>query len=128
MSTVLENPIVIDDATAKGSFLKALFSFDRFVTVPIVKFVFYIGTALILLLTIGGGLYMTLWRVYLAYEYYHAFSGLLSDIFYIIFQAVVAIVSCVMGILLLRLYCEFILAIFKINENLQAMRNRETSV
>ena len=127
---MMPNPIAAENPAAKTSFLKGLFGFDNFIADRLVKIIYAVGAALILLVTIGGGLLLALTGLYKTYHFYYSFpeyssfSGVISSLFFIVLQALTAIVACVLGILLLRLYCELILAIFKINENLQVLRNR----
>ena len=126
MSSAIQNP------TAKPSFLKGLLNFDEFITARLVKIVYVVGLILIPLITIGGGILVALSSLYALYSVYellhYSFATVLVQLFFIILQLVVAVVACVLGILLLRLYCEFVMVIFKINENLQALRNRNAQI
>jgi hypothetical protein len=118
--------------TARSSFLKGLLNFDEFITARLVKIVYVVGLVLIPLITIGGGVLVALSSLYALYSVYellhYSFATVLVQLFLIILQLVVSVVVCVLGILLLRLYCEFVMVIFKINENLQVLRNRNAQI
>lgn len=120
----------IQNSTAKTSFLKGFLNFDEFITARLVKIVYVVGLVLIPLVTIGGGLVVALGGLYAIFGMmqYLTFANVVTQLFAILIQLIVSIVACVLGILLLRLYCEFIMVIFKINENLQALRNRNAQV
>lgn len=120
----------IQDATTKTSFLKGFFNFDEFITARVVKIIYIVGLVLIPLVTIGGGLVVALGGLYAMFGMmqYLTFATVVTQLFLIILQLIVSVVGCVLGILLLRLYCEFIMVIFKINENLQALRNGNTQI
>ena len=116
----------IQDVTAKTSFLKRFFNFDEFITARLVKIVYIIGLVLIPLVTIGGGLVVAVGGLFalISMMQYLTFASVVTQLFLLLLQLLFAVVACVLGILLLRLYCEFIMVIFKINENLQAVRDR----
>lgn len=118
------------DPTAKTSFLKRFFNFDEFITARLVKIVYFIGVVLIPLVTIGAGVMVALGGLYALFSMmqYLTFASVVTQLFLIILQMIVSVVACVLGILLLRLYCEFIMVIFKINENLQALRERNAQI
>jgi hypothetical protein len=120
----------IQDATRKTSFLKGFFNFDEFITARVVKIIYIVGLVLIPLVTIGGGVVVALGGLaaMFAMMQYLTFANAVTQIFLIIVQLIASLVACVLGILLLRLYCEFIMVIFKINEHLQALRNRNTQI
>ena len=120
----------IQNANAKTSFVKRFFSFDEFITVRLVKVVYVIGLVLIPLITIGGGLVVALGGLFalISMMQYLTFAGVATQLFLLLLQLVISVIACVLGILLLRLYCEFIMVIFKINENLQDLRDRNAQV
>lgn len=124
MTTATEIP------TAKTSFLKGFFTFDEFITARVVKIIYIVGLVLIPLVTIGGGLVVALGGLsaMFAMMQYLTFVTAVTQLFLIIVQLIASLVACVLGILMLRLYCEFIMVIFKINENLQALRNRNAQI
>ncbi len=118
------------NANAKTSFLKRFFNFDEFITARLVKIVYIIGLVLIPLVTIGGGLVVAVGGLFalISMMQYLTFATAVTQLFFLLLQLVFAVLACVLGILLLRLYCEFIMVIFKINENLQALRDRNAHV
>jgi hypothetical protein len=120
----------IQDATTKTSFVKGFFNFDEFITARLVKIVYIVGLVLIPLVTIGGGLVVALGGLFalFAMMQYLTFANVVTQLFLLLLQLVISVVACVLGILLLRLYCEFIMVIFKINENLQTLRNRNAQI
>jgi len=120
----------IQDATTKTSFLKGFFNFDEFITARVVKIIYIVGLVLIPLVTIGGGLVVALGGLFamFAMMQYLTFATVVTQLLLIIVQLIVSVVACVLGILLLRLYCEFIMVIFRINENLQALRDRNAQI
>jgi len=120
----------IQTPTAKTSFLRGFFNFDELITARVVKIIYVVGLVLIPIVTIGGGVVVALGGLYamVAMMQYLTFANAVTQIFLIIVQLIAAVVACVVGILLLRLYCEFIMVIFKINENLQALRNRNAQI
>ena len=120
----------VQDATTKTSFLKGFFNFDEFITARVVKIIYIVGLVLIPLVTIGGGVVVALGGLaaMFAMMQYLTFANAVTQLFLIIVQLIASVVACVLGILLLRLYCEFIMVIFKINEHLQVLRNRNTQI
>lgn len=120
----------IQDATGKTSFLKGFLNFEEFITARVVKIIYIVGLVLIPLVTIGGGLVVALGGLsaMFAMMQYLTFATAVTQLFLIIVQLIASVVACVLGILFLRLYCEFIMVIFKINENLQALRNRNAQI
>lgn len=122
MTPAMENTIGIQNSKTSASFLSGLFSFDNFITARLVKILYTVGVALILLATVGGGLIMTLGGLYAMFSY--GGSGMFGQFFGIVFRLIGLLIGGALGILVLRLYCEFLMVIFKINENLQFMRDR----
>jgi hypothetical protein len=120
----------IQEATRKTSFLKGFFNLDEFITARVVKVIYVVGLVLIPLVTIGGGLVVALGGLsaMVAMMKYLTFATAVTQLFLIIVQLIASVVACVLGILLLRLYCEFVMVIFKINENLQALRNQNAQM
>ena len=118
------------DATTKTSFLKGFFNFDEFITARVVKIIYFVGLVLIPLVTIGGGVVVALGGLFaiVGMMQYYTFTTVVTQLFIIIVQLIASVVGCVLGILLLRLYCEFVMVIFKINENLQILRNRNAEI
>jgi len=127
MTPSIENPASSLDTTNKPSFLKGFFNFDQFITVRLVKIVYVIGFVLIVLATMVscalaayGGLDLIISKT----SWSPLFENLLRPLFYMAVSIVYYIAAGVLALLLLRLYCEFIMVIFKINENLQGLRNQ----
>lgn len=120
----------IQDATKRTSFLKGFLNFEEFITVRVVKIIYIVGLVLIPLVTIGGGIVVALGGLVamVGMMNYLTFTTVVTQLFLIIVQLIASLVACVLGILLLRLYCEFIMVIFKINENLQALRNQNAQI
>jgi hypothetical protein len=120
----------IETPTAKTSLLKRFFNFDEFITARLVRIVYIVGLVLIPLVTIGGGLVMALGGLAALFSMmqYLTFANVVTQLLLLLLQLIISIVACVLGILLLRLYCEFIMVIFKINENLQALRDRNAQI
>lgn len=101
------------------SFWKRLLNFDEFITHHLIKVIYLIGMILILLITVGSGGLTALGSLFVALSSF-SFGAILAALFFLI----ISIVSGALGILLLRVYCELFMVVFKINENLQAIRNR----
>src|SRR5688572_8167319 len=101
----------IQDPTTKTSFLKGFFNFDEFITARLVKIVYIVGLVLIPLVTIGGGVVVALGGLsaMFAMMQYLTFATAVTQLFLVIVQLVASVVACVVGILLLRLYCEFVM-------------------
>lgn len=117
-------------ANPKTSFLRGFFNLDEFITTRVVKIIYIVGLVLIPLVTIGGGVVVALGGLaaMFAMMQYLTFANAVTQVFLIIVQLIASVVACVVGILLLRLYCEFVMVIFKINENLQALLNRNAQI
>ena len=81
-----------------------LLKFDRMITPTIIQIIFYIGLAV----AVVGGLAMIL-------------MGLLSD-FGGGSMVFMGLLYLVLGPIAARIYCEILIVIFKIHENLAAMR------
>ncbi len=115
---------------AKTSLLKRLLNFDEFITARLVRIVYIIGLVLIPLVTIGGGLVVAVGGLAALFSMmqYLTFASVVTQLLLLLLQLIISIVACVLGVLLLRLYCEFIMVIFKINENLQALRDRNAHI
>ena len=127
--SVMPKPVAVQNSAAIVSFLRGFFSFDTFIIPGLLKVVYIIGVILIPIYTIGGGV---LGALYAFYYWYNTASAYAPTFFEVvkssIWAIVIGIVMCLLGILLLRLYCELLMVIFKINENLQAMRNQDVRV
>lgn len=100
---------------AGASFLQNFFNFDSLITTRVIKIVYMLGLVLIPLIMIGGVLATTLFALMAG-----AGAGVLAIGFV---QVIVAVIASLLAILMLRIYCEFIIVVFKINENLQGIRS-----
>jgi hypothetical protein len=98
------------------SFWNRFLNFDEFITGGLLKIVYIIGVALVLLVTVGGGGFTALGLIALNSNSLGAAMGAL-------FFFILSLVGGGLGLLLWRVYCELIMVIFKINENLQALRD-----
>lgn len=117
MTPTMENSGIMPNSGAKSSALASFFNFDTFITARVIKVIYIIGLVLIPLGTIGSSAAMFLFLLFNG-------GGGAGTIMRGFFQLAVSVVASLLGILLLRIYCEFIMVIFKINENLQIVRNR----
>ena len=119
----------IQNTTTKTSFLKGFFGFNEFITERIIKVFYIVGLVLILLSTLGGILMPGLEFLY-AHNYMDAILRFrfIGELLFFILQIIGFVAVGLLSILLLRLFCEFALVIFKINENLQVIRNQNTQV
>lgn len=120
----VQNPNALPKTSAKTSFLRSFFSFDEFITARIVKVFYTIGLLLILLAAVSG-----IGSTALAFLYAHNYLDaimrfpFIGELVYFILQIAGFIAVGALSILLLRLFCEFILVIFRINDNLQILRS-----
>lgn len=128
MTPVIEQTSAIQNPAAKPSFLKGFFNFDNFITVRLVKIVYVLGFVLIVLATmvscalaVYGGLDIIISKT----SWFPLFENLLRPLFNMVLSIVYYVVAGVLALLLLRLYSEFLMVIFKINENLQGLRNQK---
>ena len=91
-----------------------LFQWDRFITPTIIKTFYWLAIALIILFGISG-IFSGL--AAMAISPFGGFILLLSSI-----------AGVIVGIVFSRIAAEFILIVFRINEHLGAIRNREPSL
>lgn len=98
-------------------FLKRFLNFDEFITIRLLKIIYLVGAILILLGTVGVGGLTALGGLFVAISSF-SFGGILTALFFFI----LSLISGVFGLLILRVYCELIMVIFKINDNLQTIR------
>ena len=124
MTPVIEQPITIQNPITKTSLLKGFLNFNEFIGARLVKIIYVVGFVLIVLGIMGGVLLSSAGLLYKAIDTYRSFEVFVTVLVSIVFYLIGAIVLSVLGILLLRLYCEFLLTIFKINENIQGLRNK----
>ncbi len=112
------NEFSIKDA----SFWKNFLSFDRFITGSVLKIIYLIVAGLIILATIVGG-FVYLGALFVAIANFSLGAVLTALLLFVVNLAVGALL-----LLILRVYCEFIMVIFKINENLQTIRDRNEQI
>lgn len=122
MTPTIENTDLIQQTTANASSSGDFFSFDKFITTRLVKIIFVVGISLILSATLVGAV-PTLFAALDIFGHTSMSNGL-SVLFFALLKIVTMVIGSLLAILLLRIYCEFIIVIFKINENLQIIRNR----
>ena len=120
---VIQDQIAVENSIAKKSFVRKFFAFDEFITARVLKIVYILGSVLIVLYTI----------VQLATGLYMAFDALsrkfsIENVFSILVNLLSVIAVGLLALLALRLYCEFMMVIFKIYESLQAVRNRNVQI
>lgn len=118
MTPTYENAIPTAQTTlAKSSLIGSLFSFDRFITPTIIKIIYIIGLVIIPLAMIGSVLAMFLFAVVKG-----AGAAFILPAFV---QLIVGIITSLLAILMLRIYCECVSVIFKIKEDLQILKRKE---
>jgi len=120
---VIQDPIAVENSISNKSFVRKFFAFDEFITARLLKVVYILGSVLIVLYTIvqlATGLYVGILALSNNFHI-EKFPGILANLLFFIAVGILAL-------LVLRLYCEFIMVIFKIYENLQAVRNRNGKV
>ncbi len=122
-TTATTDPIVGDNPLVKTPFLRRFFAFDEFITARILKIVYILGSVLIVLYTL----------VQLATVLYIGFQSLTMKFHIEKFPGIIGgllfyIIVGVFALLVLRLYCEFMMVIFKIYENLRTMRSGNVQV
>jgi hypothetical protein len=103
--------------TANSSLIGSLFNFDRFITPTIIKFIYIIGLVLIPLATIGSVAAMFLFALVKG-----AGAAFILPAF---IQLIVGIITSLIAILMLRIYCECVAVIFKVKEDLQILKRNE---
>ena len=98
--------------------LKRFLNFDEFITGRLLKAIYLLGAIIILLAALSLGILPALAGLMLALNQ-DFFRGALVSLFLLALSIGVA----VFGVILWRVYCERIMVIFKINENLQVLRD-----
>ena len=102
------------------SFWTRFFNFDEFITSGLIRIIYIAGSALMLLAAISVGVLPSVGSLIIALGSF-SLSGILLALFFLTFS----LISGALGMLLLRVYCELLIAIFKINENLQVIREKK---
>ena len=96
-------------------------NFDEFITGRFLKILYIAGSILILLGTIGIGGLTTLASLLISSSQGSP-AGVLASLFWFL----LILVGGFVGLVLWRIYCEIIMMFFRINENLQAIRDSNT--
>lgn len=94
-----------------------LINFDEFITSKLIKIIYVGGTALILIGAIGGGGISSLTSLIVAFKL-DSPTAIIGSLFFFL----VSLVAGLLFALLFRVYCELLIAIFKINESLIAIK------
>jgi hypothetical protein len=110
-----------EDTATTTSVFQRLYNFDQFITGSVIKIIYLIGAVLILLATLGLGGLTALGGLLVAVTNF-SLGGILTSLFFL----VLSLAGGALGILILRVYCELIMVVFKINENLQTIRDRNS--
>lgn len=111
------SPVTSSKNRSDTTFWSRFLNFDEFITTQILKTVYIIGTAIIIFALFGSIIIYT------------TFGGRESRTVSEIVQGIfAAFVTTLFSILLWRMFCELIIVIFKINENLQALRDKKQIV
>jgi uncharacterized protein DUF4282 len=104
--------------TQKPSALGRIINFDEFLTTRILKVVYMVGAALIAFGAVAMGGLTSLVGVFTALSNDSA-EGALASLFFL----ALSLGGGLIGLLLWRVFCEVVIVVFKINENLQAIRD-----
>src|SRR5215475_11478261 len=102
----------------KPSILGRIVNFDEFLTTRILKVVYLAGAALIALGAVAMGGLTSLLGLFTALSNDSA-EGALASLFFL----GLSIGGGLIGLLLWRVFCEIVIVVFKINENLQAVKD-----
>ncbi|MBV7433719.1 DUF4282 domain-containing protein [Cardiobacteriaceae bacterium TAE3-ERU3] len=89
--------------------LKSLFTFDKFITPRAIVVLYW----LIIIFSVLGGIGLMFSGMGSRYGGGFTFAGFLSGLF-----------SIILGIIMARVWCELIMIFFRINENLEAIRDK----
>jgi len=87
-----------------------LFQWERFVTPTVIKVFYWLAVVISILLGVAGAFSS------LATMALNPFVGIIS--------LVASVLGACMGVVLSRIFAEFVLIVFRINEHLGAIRNR----
>ena len=94
--------------------LSDLFQWERFVTPTVIKIFYWLAVVISILLGFAGAVSS------LTTMAYNPFVGMIF--------LIVSVLGAVMGIILARIFAEFVLIVFRINEHLGAIRNQGTGI
>ena len=100
--------------------LSRFFTFEEFLTPSFIRVVFIVGIAVFILGSIGGFISLCVTSYGLVQT-----SPALGVIVFLL-GIVLLLLSTIVYIILWRLYCEFVLVVFKINENLQIIKDSKS--
>lgn len=94
------------ESMKQDGFVKTFLNFDKMITPAIIKIIFYIGTAISVLISLG--------IIIKGMDTYYG-GG---------FMVFIGIISLVLSPLIIRIYCELLIIIFKIHESLVEIKNK----
>jgi hypothetical protein len=110
-------PVTSKQNKSETMFWSRFLNFDEFITTQILKAVYVIGTAVIIIALVAGIIMHTTWESRESRSMTEITQGIFATF-------VIALFS----LLLWRVFCELVMVIFKINENLQAFRDKKQIV
>lgn len=118
MTPTYESAIPTGQATpAKQSLIGGLFSFDKFITPTIIKIIYIVGLVIIPLAMIGSVAAMFLFAL---------FKGAgAAFILPALVQLVGGIITSLIAVLMLRIYCECVSVLFQVKEDLQILKRKQ---
>jgi hypothetical protein len=94
--------------------LSDLFQWERFVTPTVIKVFYWLAVVISVLLGFAGAVSS------LTTMAYNPFVGMIF--------LIVSLLGAVMGVILARIFAEFVLIVFRINEHLGAIRNQGSGI
>jgi hypothetical protein len=94
--------------------LSDLFQWERFVTPTVIKIFYWLAVVISILLGFAGAVSS------LTTMAYNPFVGMIF--------LIVSVLGAGMGVILARIFAEFVLIVFRINEHLGAIRNQGTGI
>jgi hypothetical protein len=116
-NSAIQDPISLQTAGTGKSFVQRFFAFDEFIMGRLLKIVYVLGSILIVLYAV----------LQLATRLYAGLDSLsnnfhIEKVFWILVGFGTVLLASAAALLMLRLYCELLMVIFKIYESLQAGR------
>jgi hypothetical protein len=94
--------------------LNDLFQWERFVTPTVIKVFYWLAVVISILLGFAGAVSS------LTTMAYNPFVGMIF--------LIVSVLGACMGVILARIFAEFVLIVFRINEHLGAIRNQGNGI
>ena len=91
-----------------------LFQWERFVTPTVIKVFYWLAVVISVLLGLAGAFSA------LAAMAFNPFVGMIS--------LIASVLGACMGVIVARIFAEFVLIVFRINEHLGAIRNQGTGM